>query len=168
MDFKYPPESFAVPPERFGRSPALAGDFDPALLTAPPTWGSPDDPDPARRAARVQEQVARFVRAHLKAQRLSQKQFAKLVGMDEPKVSRLLTGAVWASLTDLECLLGGCGQTLTSVALAIGDAAHQPPRVKKVIAAYLRAQLAQVEGETSHSEPGHPSTAGLRPTADPA
>lgn len=88
--------------------------------------------------------------------------------MDRPKVSRLLTGAMWASLIDLEVLLGGAGATLTSVSLAIGDGSHQSTRVKNIISSYLREQLAKVEEETAHSEPAHPSTAGLPPPEDPA
>lgn len=158
MDFKYPPEHYVPPPELFGRPPVSADPSEVARLDAFPSWSGPGDTDPARRAARVQDQVSRFVRQYLKVEGLTQKRFARRIGMDIPKVSRLLTGAMWASLTDLETLLGGCGETLTSVALAVGDGSHQSPRVKRVIAAYLREQLAKVEEETSHSEPAHPST----------
>lgn len=114
-------------------------------------WSGPDDPDPRRRAARVQDQVARIVRLHLKAAAITQHQFAESIDMDRPKLSRLLTGAMWASLIDLEALLGGCGATLTSVSLAIGDGSHQSSQVKRIIASYLRDQLAKVEAETART-----------------
>ncbi|MGN7948556.1 helix-turn-helix domain-containing protein [Microbacterium sp. 22215] len=121
-------------------------------------WSGPDDPDPERRAARIQDQAARIVRLRLKADGITQAQFAESIGMDRPKVSRLLTGAMWASLIDLEILLGGCGATLTSISLAIGDGSHQSTRVKKIISSYLREQLAKVEEENAHIEPERPST----------
>lgn len=168
MDFKYPPEHYVPPPELFGRPPVSVDPSEVARLNAVPSWSAPGDPDPARRAARVQDQVSRLVRQYLKAEGLTQKRFARQIGMDVPKVSRLLTGAMWASLTDLETLLGGCGETLTSVALAVGDGSHQSPRVKRVIAAYLREQLVKVEEETAHSEPAHPSIGAPPRPADPA
>lgn len=122
-----------------------------------PPWSGPDDPDPVRRAARIQDQVARVVRLRLKFDGITQAQFAASIGMDRPKVSRLLTGAMWASLVDLEALLGGAGATLTSISLAIGDGSHQSSRVKSIIGSYLRDQLAKVEEETSRTVRAHPS-----------
>lgn len=145
MDFRYPPNHHLPEDSRFGQSDT-------------PTWSGPDDPDPERRAARIQDQASRIVRLRLKADGISQSQFAAKIGMDRPKVSRLLTGAMWASLIDLEMLLGGCGATLTSVSLAIGDGSHQSTRVKKIISSYLREQLEKVEEETPHTGQGHPST----------
>lgn len=155
MDFRYPPNHHVPDGWRFGVSDT-------------PAWSGPDDPDPERRAARIQDQAARIVRLRLKADSITQKEFAKRVGMDRPKVSRLLTGAMWASLIDLEVLLGGCGATLTSISLAIGDGAHQSARVKKVISSYLREQLATLEEETAHTEPAHPSSAGQPLPTSPA
>lgn len=155
MDFRYPPSHHAPEYMRFGSS-----DTQP--------WSGPDDPDPERRAARIQDQAARIVRLRLKADGITQKEFAKRIGMDRPKVSRLLTGAMWASLVDLEMLLGGAGATLTSVSLAIADGSHQSTRVKKIISSYLQEQLAKVEEETARIEREHPSTAAPQPPADPA
>lgn len=121
-------------------------------------WFSPDEQDAEVRAAGIQDQAARFVRIFMKAHKLSQAQFATEIGMDHPKLSRLLTGAMWASLIDLETILGGCGTTLTSISLAVGDGSHQSPRVKRIISSYLREQLAKVEEETAHIEQGRPST----------
>ncbi|MFJ2543062.1 helix-turn-helix domain-containing protein [Microbacterium sp. NPDC087589] len=155
MDFRYPPSHFTPDYVEFGDNR-----FDP--------WSGPDDPNAEARAARVQDQVARFVRRHLKLHGITQKEFAATIGIDRPKVSRLLTGAMWASLTDLELMLGECGATLTSVALAVGDGSHQSPRVKKIIASYLQEALAKVEGEIARTEPEHPSTSDLPQPADPA
>lgn len=145
MDSRYPPSHHVPAYERFGSSDV-------------PAWSGPDDPNPERRAARIQDQVARIVRLRLKADGVTQKEFARRIGMDRPKVSRLLTGAMWASLIDLEALLGGCGATLTSVSLAVGDGSHQSTRVKQIISSYLREQLAKVEEETVRTELAHPST----------
>lgn len=145
MDFRYPPNHHVPDYERFGSSDT-------------PAWSGPDDADPERRAARIQDQAARIVRLRLKADGITQAQFAASIGMDRPKVSRLLTGAMWASLVDLETLLGGCGATLTSISLAIGDGSHQSAQVKKVISSYLREQLAKVEEESAHTEPERPLT----------
>lgn len=155
MDSRYPPAHFTPDYYEFGDNR-----FGP--------WSGPDDPDAEARAARVQDQVARFVRRHLKLHSLTQKEFAARTGFDRPKLSRLLTGAMWASLTDIELMLGECGATLTSVALAIGDGSHQSPRVKKIIAAYLHEALAKVEEETAHIAPEHPSTSGPQLPANPA
>lgn len=145
LDFRYPPNHHVPDYEPFGSSET-------------PAWSGPDDPDPVRRAARIQDQAARIVRLRLKADSITQKEFAAAIGMDRPKVSRLLTGAMWASLIDLEMLLGGAGATLTSISLAIGDGSHQSTRVKSIISSYLRDQLAKVEEESVRSEPTHPST----------
>lgn len=155
MDFRYPPSNLVPEGYEFGDNR-----FGP--------WSGPDEPDAETRAARVQDQVARFVRRHLKLHGITQKEFAARIGVDRPKVSRLLTGAMWASLTDLELMLGECGATLTSVALAIGDGSHQSPRVKKIIAAYLHEALAKVEEEIVRTEQEHPSTSDPQPPAGSA
>lgn len=155
MDFRYPPNHHLPESSRFGQSDT-------------PGWSGPDDPDPERRAARIQDQASRIVRLRLKADGVSQTQFAKAIGMDRPKVSRLLTGAMWASLVDLETLLGGCGATLTSVSLAIGDGSHQSARVKRVISSYLREQLEKVEEETARIEQERPLTEVPQQPEDPA
>ena len=164
MDFRHAPNDHCPDHLKFGSNeigPWASPDESAA-------WSGPDDPDPERRAARVQDQVARIVRLRLKADGITQTEFARSIGMDRPKVSRLLTGAMWASLIDLEMLLGGAGATLTSVSLAIGDGSHQSARVKKIIGAYLRDQLAKVEEESARTEPARPSTAGLPQPEDPA
>ncbi|MFF7291633.1 helix-turn-helix domain-containing protein [Microbacterium sp. NPDC008134] len=155
MDYRYPPNHHMPEHARFGQN-----DVSP--------WSGPDDPDPERRAARIQDQASRIVRLRLKADGITQQEFAQRIGMDRPKVSRLLTGAMWASLIDLETLLGGCGATLTSVSLAIGDGTHQSARVKKVISSYLREQLEKVEEETARIEQERPSTEVPQQPEDPA
>lgn len=155
MDFRYPPNHHMPELARFGQNDVAA-------------WSGPDDPDPERRAARIQDQAARIVRLHLKAAGITQQEFADRVGMDRPKVSRLLTGAMWASLIDLETILGECGATLTSISLAIGDGSHQSARVKRIISSYLREQLEKVEEETARIEQERPSTSSPQPPEDPA
>lgn len=155
MEVRHAPNHYAFDSRHFG------------AVDAPP-WSGPDDPNAERRAARIQDQAARIVRLRLKADGITQKEFARRVGMDRPKVSRLLTGAVWANLIDLETLLGGCGATLTSISLAIGDGSHQSARVKKIIGSYLREQLAKVEEEIAHTEQAHPLIAAPQQPAGPA
>lgn len=121
-------------------------------------WGAPDDPSPERRAARLQLRVAMVVIEWLRVQRVTQTEFAAKIGMDRAKLNRVLHGMSWASLIDIERLLGGCGETLMSISLAVGDGPHQPAAVKRVIRAYLREQLAMVAEESAHTEPAHPST----------
>lgn len=148
-------------PERYARTGAFG-------RTHAKPWSGPDDPRPERRAALVQDQVARFVRAHLARESISQTEFAKRIGMDRPKLNRLLNGTMWASLTDIESLLGECGATLTSIALAVGDGSHQSPRVKKIIASFLEEALAKVQEEIARTGPEHPSTEAPRLTGGPA
>lgn len=164
MDFRYPPNHHCPDYLKFGSS-EIAPWASPDQTAA---WSGPDDPDPERRAARIQDQTSRIVRLRLKADGITQQEFADRVGMDRPKVSRLLTGAMWASLIDLETILGGCGATLTSISLAIGDVSHQSTRVKKVISSYLREQLAKVEAETVRIEQERPLTAAPQQPEDPA
>ncbi len=114
-------------------------------------WVAADEPDPNRRAARVQDQVARLVRDYLAASNLTQGEFATRIDMPRSKFNRLLNGAVWASLPDLERLLGGCGETMASVAWAIGDSSQQPEKIRAVIAQYLHGQLAMLEGDTART-----------------
>lgn len=119
------------------------------------TWGGPDDPDPAARAARVQDQVAREVNAYLKASRVSQTAFAESVGIPRPRLNRLLNGGWWARLPELEQMLGGCGSSMAHVSWAIGEGHRQPEAIQRVIATYLHEQLTKVEG-TARTAPGHP------------
>lgn len=110
------------------------------------TWGGPDDPDPVARAARVQDQVAREVNGYLKANKVSQSTFAESIGIPRPRLNRLLNGAWWARLPELEQMLGGCGSSMAAVSWAIGEGHRQPDAIQRVIATYLHEQLTKVEG----------------------
>lgn len=119
-------------------------------------WGGPDDPDPVSRAARIQDQVAGFVRDHLRGSKMSQGEFATLVGLPREKLNRLLRGREWARLHELERMLGGCGHTMTSVSWAIGEGAHQPEVVRGAIAMYLSERAEQLAAGISRTAPAHP------------
>ena len=127
-----------------------------------PTWGGPDDPDPVRRAARIQEQVARSVKAHLRATKTTQGALAETVGLPRSKVNRLLSGQDWARLYELERLMGAVGETMASVMWAVSGADRQPQAVRNIIAAYLHEQLAQVEAGNVRTEQERPSTPAPR------
>lgn len=130
-------------------------------------WGGPDNPDPAARAARVQDQVARIVNEHLKANKITQSAFADDVGIPRQRLNRLLKGAWWARLPELEQMLGGCGSSMAQVSWAIGEGHRQSEAIQRVIAAYLHEQLSKVEGN-ARSGRGRPSTEALQRSADPA
>lgn len=130
-------------------------------------WGGPDEPDPAARAARVQDQVAREVNVFLKANKVSQGAFAETISIPRPRLNRLLNGAWWARLPELEMMLGGCGSSMTQVSWAIGEGHRQPEAIQRVIATYLHEQLTKVEG-SARTEPEHPSTASPQRGAGPA
>lgn len=123
-------------------------------------WSGTDDPDPVARAARVQDQVAREVNAYLKANRISQSAFAELIGIPRTRLNRLLKGAWWARLPELEQMLGGCGSSMAQVSWAIGEGHRQPEMIQRVIATYLHEQLTKVEGN-ARTEPERPSIEGL-------
>lgn len=122
----------------------------------PGAWGGPDDPDPISRAARIQDQVVRFVRDYLQNAKVSQGEFASLIGLPREKLNRLLRGREWARLHELERMLGGCGHTMTSVSWAIGEGAHQPEVVRSAIATYLSERAEQLAAGTSRTAPMHP------------
>ena len=124
-------------------------------------WGGPDDPDPAARAARVQDQVSRLVNQYLKLAKVTQSRFADEIGIPRPRLNRLLKGAWWARLPELEQMLGGCGSSMAAVSWAIGEGHRQPEVIQRIIATYLHEQLTKVEG-SARIEPAHPST-GDRP-----
>lgn len=126
-------------------------------LEGEPAWGGPDAPSPHARAARVQDLVARAVRRHVRENGTTLSEFARKIDMDRARLSRLLGGRQWASLVDIEVLLGACGETMTSLALDVGDGSHQAPRVQRIITAYLRGQLQTVEAGTVHSGRERPS-----------
>ncbi|WP_270411029.1 helix-turn-helix domain-containing protein [Microbacterium maritypicum] len=109
-------------------------------------WGGPEHPDPLARAARVQDEVARIVNAYLKLNKITQGAFADDIGIPRPRLNRLLKGAWWARLTELEQMLGGCGASMAQVSWAIGDGGQQPEAIQRVIATYLHEQLSLVEG----------------------
>lgn len=126
----------------------VEGDFVVFGGSDPGAWGGPDEPNPVSRAARIQDQVARFIREHLGVTKETQIEFATRIGMPRAKLNRLLHGREWARLHELERMLDGCGQTMTSVSWAIGDVSRQPERVRLIIAEYLHEQLAKVEEGT--------------------
>lgn len=124
-------------------------------------WGAPDNPDPVARAARVQDQVARTVNEYLKGNRVTQSAFADAVGISRQRLNRLLNGAWWARLPELEQMLGGCGSSMAQVSWAIGEGRRQPEAIQRVIATYLHEQLTKVEGN-ARTGPERPSTEGPR------
>ncbi len=125
-------------------------------LEGKPAWGGPDNPSPHARAARVQDLVARAVRRHVRENGTTLTEFAKKIDMDRARLSRLLGGRQWASLVDIEVLLGACGETLTSLSLDVGNGSHQAPRVQRILTAYLREQIQLVEAGSVRNEPAHP------------
>ena len=111
-------------------------------------------------AARLQHVAALHVRMFLRAEEQTQGQLATVLGWRRERLSRLLRGQAWSTLVDLEHLLDACRASVASVSWASTPADQKSVPAHRIIAAYLRDQLQQLDHPEPVFQPGR--TGGRR------
>ena len=110
-------------------------------------WSEPATPQAAARAraAQMQHQAAIHARAFLSSRQQTQGQLAERLGWRRERLSRVLLGQVWATLTDLEEILGACETDIAGITFASLPPSDRFDPMKQIVAGYLRDQLRKIE-----------------------
>lgn len=107
-------------------------------------------------AARLQHSAAFHVRAFLLAEDRTQGSLAEALGWRRERLSRVLGGQVWVTLSDLEQILQACRSSVAGVSWASTPVSDRATPARQVVASFLREQLQALEA------PAHPQ-GGVQP-----